>query len=35
MELYGHEGTIKYRGVLTDENFMKSLGFKSAFRDSK
>jgi len=35
MELYDDNGTIKYRSVVTWEPFMKSIGYKYAFPDSK
>ena len=35
VSLYDHEGTIKYRGVVTDEKFMKTIGYEYAFPDSK
>ena len=35
MELYDDNGTIKYRSVVTWEPFMKSIGYKYAFSDSK
>ena len=35
MELYDDDGTIKYRSVVTWEPFMKTIGYKYAFPDSK
>jgi len=35
VDFSGHEGTIKYRGVVTDEKFMKTIGYEYAFPDSK
>jgi len=33
--LYDDNGTIKYRSVVTWEPFMKTIGYKYAFPDSK
>ena len=35
IELYDDSGTIKYRSVVTWEPFMKTIGYKYAFPDSK
>ena len=35
MELYDDSGTIKYRSVVTWEPFMKKIGYKYAFDNSK